>query len=240
MNRYRKSRLPAVSRVGPVNESWNDALRRLLLSFTCCFGVLTLSAQTNFITLDNYTVHPTRILAKFKDGVVSTWNTEAANQIGSRIHRRYGLVQGLAILEEASSVTRATVSANDEETRRTRLLTRIEALRASGLFEYVEPDYIVHAFLAPNDQAFVDGTLWGLRNYGQNGGTAGADIAATNAWDITTGSTNVIVAVIDTGIRYTHQDLAAQMWHNPGEVAGNGLDDDNDGYTDDVFGINAI
>src|SRR5258706_129689 len=55
-----------------------------------------------------------------------------------------------------------------------------------------------------------------------------------------TDSTNVIVAIIDTGIRYTHDELAAQMWRNPGEISGNGIDDDGDGYVDDVFGINAI
>ena len=90
------------------------------------------------------------------------------------------------------------------------------------------------------DAQFVDGTLWGLRNTGQNGGVAGVDIDAVRAWDVTTGSTNVIVAVIDTGIRYTHQDLHAQMWVNPGEIAGNGIDDDGDGYVDDVHGIDAI
>ena len=113
-------------------------------------------------------------------------------------------------------------------------------MKQSGLFEYVEPDYIGHAYLAPTDQAFVNGTLWGLRNLGLNGGKRGADISATNAWEITTGSTNVIVAVIDTGIRYTHNDLFTQMWHNPGETPGNMKDDDGNGFVDDVFGINAI
>jgi subtilisin family serine protease len=240
MNRYRKFSLPVVSGVGSNKDSRIHALRRILPAILCCFSAISLSAQTNFITLNNQTVHPTRILAKFKDGALAGWGTEAASQDGSRIRQRYTLIPGLAVLDESSTLARATVSANDEETRRTRLSNRIEALRASGLFEYVEPDYIVHAFLAPNDQAFVDGTLWGLLNRGQNGGTSGADIGATNAWDITTGSTNVIVAVIDTGIRYTHQDLATQMWRNPGETAGNGRDDDNNGYVDDVYGINAI
>jgi len=240
MNRSRKSASPAISGVGAHRESCNAALRRVLRAIPFCFSVITLSAQTNFIVLDNYTVHPTRILAKFKDAAMSTWTTEVGNQIGSKIHRRYNLVSGLAVFDEASGLSRAAVSANDEATRRVRLSNRIEALKLSGLFEYVEPDYIVHADLAPNDQAFVDGTLWGLRNYGQNGGTPGADISATNAWEITTGSTNVIVAVIDTGIRYTHQDLASQMWHNPREIAGNGKDDDGNGFVDDVYGINAI
>ena len=115
MNRYRKSGLLAVSVVGADGESWNHALRRVLPAITCCFTVITLSAQTNFITLDNYTVHPTRILAKFKDGAPSTWSTEAANQTGSRIHRRYTLVSGLAVLEEAGTIAQAAVSANDSQ-----------------------------------------------------------------------------------------------------------------------------
>lgn len=82
--------------------------------------------------------------------------------------------------------------------------------------------------------------MWGLRNNGQAGGVPGADIGVTNAWDITVGATNVIVCVLDSGVRYTHQDLASQMWRNPGEIPGNGLDDDNDGYVDNVFGINAV
>lgn len=116
------------------------------------------------------------------------------------------------------------------------LKQRIEALRATGQFEFVEPDFIVHAIRTPTDAAFVDGRLWGLRNTS----LSGADVDATRAWDLTTGATNVIVAVIDTGIRSTHQDLRDNMWRNPREIAGNGLDDDNNGYVDDIHGINAI
>ncbi len=130
------------------------------------------------------------------------------------------------------------------QVRAQRLLDRIAALKASGRFEYVEPDFIRALNAQPTDNTFSDGTLWGLRNTGQNGGVSGADIGAMAAWDITTGSTNVIVAVVDTGIRYTHQDLTANVWRNPGESAGgretNGIDDDGDGYIDNVHGINAI
>ncbi len=120
------------------------------------------------------------------------------------------------------------------------LLELIAELKASGLFEYVEPDWQVHALQEPNDTAYLDGTLWGLRNTGQAGGTAGIDINPVPAWATTTGTQDVVVGVIDSGIRYTHQDLADNMWVNPGEVAGNGVDDDGNGYIDDVHGINAI
>ncbi|MDH4275562.1 MAG: S8 family serine peptidase, partial [Gammaproteobacteria bacterium] len=96
----------------------------------------------------------------------------------------------------------------------------------------------------PNDTSF--GNLWGLNNSGQtlNGttGTADADMNVLDAWNNTgvTGSNGVVIAVIDTGVQYTHPDLTANMWVNPGEIASNGIDDDANGYVDDVYGINAI
>lgn len=79
---------------------------------------------------------------------------------------------------------------------------------------YAEPNYIYTANNAtPNDPRF--GELWGLKNTGQNGGTPNADIAAVQAWATTTGSRNVAVGVIDTGIEYTHPDLAANIWSAP-------------------------
>ena len=84
--------------------------------------------------------------------------------------------------------------------------------------EYAEPNYIVHAVSEPNDPSFPQ--LWGLKNVGQavNGslpGIAGADIHASDAWDVSLGSTAHVVAVIDTGIDYTHPDLAANVWSAP-------------------------
>ena len=94
----------------------------------------------------------------------------------------------------------------------------IAALSNRADVEYAEPNYVVHAFADPSDPYFPQ--LWGLKNIGQpvNGGaagTAGADIHAAEAWDLTVGSASNVVAVIDTGIDYTHNDLAPNMWSAP-------------------------
>jgi subtilisin family serine protease len=98
----------------------------------------------------------------------------------------------------------------------------------------VEPDAILTGAALPNDPSFS--RLWGLHNTGQTGGLADADLDAPEAWDVTTGSRSVVVAVVDTGIDYRHPDLAANMWRNPGEVAGDGIDNDRNGFVDDVHG----
>ena len=110
--------------------------------------------------------------------------------------------------------------------------------QASGLVEYAEPNYILRAMLAPNEPFFS--SMWNLNNTGQTLGTAGADIRALQAWDVTQGDANLVVMVIDTGIDTNHQDLAANIWVNPGEIPGNGIDDDGNGYVDDVNGIDVL
>jgi len=108
--------------------------------------------------------------------------------------------------------------------------------------EYVQPNYIYHPYKTPNDPKF--NLLWGQHNTGQsvNGhsGIPDADMDAPEAWNNGTGSSSVVVAVIDTGVDYQHEDLAVNMWVNTGEIPGNNIDDDHNGYVDDVHGINSI
>ncbi|MCP5153064.1 MAG: S8 family serine peptidase [Ectothiorhodospiraceae bacterium] len=170
------------------------------------------------------------VLARMRSDVAVAAATLAG--AGVAVERQYALVPGLRRLVP-TGVEAAALDAGG-------LQRLIERLMATGLFEYVEPDWQVSLLVDPTDAAFADGTLWGLRNTGQSGGTPGIDIDAVGAWSVTTGAADVVVGVVDTGIRYTHQDLASRMWVNPGEIAGNGIDDDGNGYVDDVHGINAI
>ena len=100
----------------------------------------------------------------------------------------------------------------------------LAAARANPFVMYAEPDYLLHAATVPNDPKYADGTLWGMNK-----------IAMPAAWDVSTGGSTV-VAVIDTGVDYTHPDLAANIWTNPGEVAGDGIDNDHNGFVDDIRG----
>jgi subtilisin family serine protease/Ca2+-binding RTX toxin-like protein len=117
---------------------------------------------------------------------------------------------------------------------KTSVETTLATYRNSSLFKYIEPDYIVTTAATPNDPGFPQ--LWGLNNTGQNGGTPDADIDAPEAWDIETGNPNLVIGVIDTGVDYNHPDLVGNIWTNPGEIAGDGIDNDNNGYIDDIRG----
>ncbi len=161
------------------------------------------------------------VLVKLKPGV-SQQELEALNtKLGARVLKKMN--SGLYLVQLAQHEIDSVPEAMD----------RFQALRAVA---YAEPNFIVQATSTPNDPSYS--ALWGMNNTGQTGGKVDGDIDAPEAWDLTTGTNSVVVAVIDTGADYTHPDLAPNMWTNTAEIPGNGIDDDGDGFIDDVRGWN--
>ncbi|MFO0099721.1 MAG: S8 family serine peptidase, partial [Aphanizomenon sp.] len=160
-----------------------------------------------------------KLIVKFND----TINIAQANEIKNTL----GLVKTETIKLTGAQIW--TLSG------KTSVETALATYKNSPTFEYIEPDYIVTtAATFPNDLSF--GQLWGLHNTGQGGGTPDADIDAPEAWDIQTGNPNLVIGVIDTGVDYNHPDLVGNIWTNPGEIANDGIDNDNNGYIDDIRG----
>lgn len=91
--------------------------------------------------------------------------------------------------------------------------------------EYAQPNFYYHRLATPNDPLFSQANMYGLFK-----------IHAPEAWDLSTGSSSVVVADLDTGMRLDHEDLGANVWTNSREIPGNGVDDDSNGYVDDVYG----
>lgn len=135
------------------------------------------------------------------------------------------------------------------------VISVIRQLGNTAEIAYIEPNYLVHTTeFMPADPLFTK--QWAIKNIGQNGGTVGADISAPQGWDIRRDANNVKVAIIDSGIDWTHPDLRNNIWKNLGEDADgdgqiivwdgqawvfdpddeNGIDDDNNGYVDDFIG----
>lgn len=165
------------------------------------------------------------LLVKFKQGVAKSKQQNLHEKHGSSKLKEFKKIRvQLVKIKKGLSVEEA-----------------IQKYKSDPSVEYAEPNYVVSINALPNDLHF--GELWGLHNTGQTGGTPDANIDAPEAWGICTGNPGLVVAVIDTGIDYNHEDLAVNMWTNPAEAAGdaNGdgypgvarVDDDNDGLIDE-------
>ncbi len=173
----------------------------------------------------NLSYDPQTLLVRFDPRLTPQERAAARSAVAVGMIQQYRIVAGLELVEIAIPVPQA-----------------IAKFRAMPGVVYAEPNYVVHTSTTPNDPSF--GLLWGMNNTGQtvNGvaGTANADIKATAAWGIFTGDPNFVVADIDTGLNMTHPDIAANVWTNPGEIAGNGIDDDGNGHIDDIHGWNFV
>src|SRR3989449_359521 len=163
---------------------------------------------------------PDTILVRFKASALPADQALVHALVGAHAYKSFRIVEGLQAVRIPPGM---------------RVKDAIEFYRRRPDVLYAEPNWIVDAQVVPSDPSFS--SLWGLNNTGQNGGIPDADIDAPEAWDITTGSSDVVVAVIDTGIDYTHPDLSANMFRNELDCNSNGIDDDGNGLVDDCFGI---
>jgi subtilisin family serine protease len=114
-------------------------------------------------------------------------------------------------------------------------LAAAQRLHDSGIVVWAQPDFVqgYQRAAIPNDTRWAN--LWHLHNTGQGGATADADVDAPEAWDISVGSSSIIIAVIDDGVQTAHEDLVTNIYTNPSELL-NGVDDDLNGYVDDYRG----
>ena len=172
--------------------------------------------------------HPAEILVRFKKSTGESRINAITKRHGAKEIKRFK--QPKNIRNSTITQWRTIKLSNNANKKKV-----MEALQKNPFVEIVEPNYKVNINALPNDPMFS--SLWGLHNTGQTGGTNDSDIDAPEAWDNLTGAnSNIIVAVIDTGVDYNHPDLAANMWTNPDEIPANGIDDDSNGYIDDVYG----
>jgi subtilisin family serine protease/sugar lactone lactonase YvrE len=160
---------------------------------------------------------PNEILVKFRDGVATTQRLDLRTEMRAAPRARFRIGAEQWRLAAGETVEQAIARLGDDP--------RVE---------YAEPNYLVRADRLPDDPRFAE--QYALRNTGQGGGAAGADIDAARAWNITTGDPAVIIGVIDSGIDQAHPDLRDNLFVNAGEIPANGLDDDGNGFVDDVTG----
>jgi subtilisin family serine protease len=203
--------------------------RRLLLAAALTSALVAVAVASAATGASGHSARRAKagsILVGFQPGVSAPAQADVLADAGAKPAKKFAPIHG-ALVSVAPGSTAQT----------------IEALNRDPRVAYAEPNFILHAAdVFPNDQFFS--RLWGLHNTGQNvnftAGTPDADIDAPEAWSVSTGSSNVVVAVIDTGVDMAHPDLAPNIWVNAGEdcpgCRTNGVDDDGNGYVDDWRG----
>ena len=190
----------------------------LFLSSFLCF-------QLFFITLiyaDSALYKEGQVLVKYKNGLSDRSREMIARQVNTVRGERFEDF-GIELIELPYYMS------VEDAVKKYRFYPKVEA---------AGPNYYIRASLSPNDTSFSN--QWALNNTGQTvnltTGTSDADIDAPEAWDASTGSSSVVIALLDTGMDLDNEDLSGNLWVNGGETAGNGIDDDGNGRVDDVNG----
>ncbi len=200
------------------------------ISYLLCAGLVL--AGLNAAARTEPEAVPGEFVIKLKDQYTLTSNKSSLNllaqQLGAVIKTTIPS-QNIVVIKRPVFELRASV---------------VKIISNQAMVETVEPNYIYRINKAPNDPLYPQ--LWGMNNTGQKDseahvGAAGVDIGVQAAWDIETGSKNVLVAVIDTGILYDSPELKDNVWTNEAEANGKtGVDDDSNGFIDDIHGYNFV
>src|SRR5688500_7632849 len=176
------------------------------LKTICCAVLLLVMANFVFAQKSSKIYADGELLVKFKNGTASA-AVEANNEIGAVDLEQFPELKLQRIKLPAGVCFEQAIS-------RYKNMSGVEA---------VQSNYSYRLAAVPNDTRYSE--LYGMTK-----------ISAPAAWELATGGANTVVAVIDTGIKYNHEDLAANIWTNPGEINGNGTDDDGNGFIDDFYG----
>jgi thermitase len=167
------------------------------------------------------------VMVKFKPGISEEAIERITQGLHDRVEDEIEAVPGLDAIDDLDDVDAETVASEY------RKLPEVEY--AEAVFE-MEADDFAPSPVMPSDPQFS--AQWALLNDGSRGGTKGADISATYAWTVTTGSDKVVVAVLDSGVDYTHTDLASNIWIRPNNVPA--YEDRELGTIQDFHGFNAV
>ncbi|MDH5547512.1 MAG: S8 family serine peptidase [Gammaproteobacteria bacterium] len=181
-----------------------------------CFAMPLAAMQGQTVLLP--TAASDGFIVKFKSTSSRASQQNTLATAGLKTVERFALTSGLSFVQTVTGQNKTNA---------------LSTLQQNPAIEYVEPNYLVQVEVVPNDPDF--NRQYGLSNSGQNGGARNADISAPEAWDLTTGE-GALIAVVDTGVDYNHPDLSSNIWINNGEVPNNGIDDDHNGYVDDIRG----